>query len=646
MSKRALALVGLLVITSSSLTGCKSILPVSAVDLPLVAQLSQQEVVDYYKEQLSFDTVARRSLDVQEVTYELHEVSAEKAAKLKSLTSTIEGYLNYVTYAGGEETAKLLSESSYNYIKSYLNDMKLVNGKVSNINQALGYYFVDMEYEVVPAEIGTIECTASLLGLHGAFSKDYTGTDKINNVLMTKAAANLNTYYADNGINKTASFDTSNNSFSLSYNKLSELDFSQAVGSDNIDMKSRLCPVDTKEVNRVAGASISQSAYMPKLDIVYKVPGSSDGISGVGIFPSGAGGLKKFGYDRSKMNGKVTLRYTFKQDGSNPEEVLGVGVYPVESEIVSGISVDTDNVVVPDFLMTEFSKLIESSDRAISNGDLAALMSGSIYSDCGPAILRGYESNYVNLLRNMSTIRRVVARDIEKNAYLLEVETIRQEGAREADNFGTYRDKSYVVVEQLGDEFIITDKLTINRQMTKEPAINPDSAVSKRLVALNLAGEISDENKESIKELLSDLYKAGTARVLNGPKEAKINGQKVTLEKGMYDCFNSDVTMLSSDKKEYMNSLLRNILTKKGTDVDATYNGVVTEWIGGADNQAEVMTEEVVSYGKKGNKGQYMQVYYLMSKMNDTWVIDDMKIIQSEEKQGEELQQILNRIGQ
>lgn len=646
MSKRALALVGLLVITSSSLTGCNSILPGSAVDLPLVAQLSQQEVVDYYKEQLSFDTVARRSLDVQEVTYELHEVSAEKAAKLKSLTSTIEGYLNYATYAGGEETAKLLSESSYNYIKSYLNDMKLVNGKVSNINQALGYYFVDMEYEVVPAEIGTIECTASLLGLHGAFSQDYTGTDKINNVLMTKVAANLNTYYADNGINKTASFDTSNNSFSLSYNKLSELDFSQAVGSDNIDMKSRLCPVDTKEVNKVAGASISQSAYMPKLDIVYKVPSSSDGISGVGIFPSGAGGLKKFGYDRSKMNGKVTLRYTFKQGGSNPEEILGVGVYPVESEIVSGISVDTDNVVVPDFLMTEFSKLIESSDRAISNGDLAALMSGSIYSDCGPAILRGYESNYVNLLRNMSTIRRVVARDIENNAYLLEVETLRQEGAREADNFGTYIDKSYVVVEQLGDEFIITDKLTINRQMTKEPAINPDSAVSKRLVALNLAGEISDENKDSIKELLSDLYKAGTARVLNGPKEAKINGQKVTLEKGMYDCFNSDVTMLSSDKKEYMNSLLRNILTKKGTDVDATYNGVVTEWIGGADNQAEVMTEEVVLYGKKGNKGQYMQVYYLMSKMNDTWVIDDMKIIQSEEKQGEELQQILNRIGQ
>lgn len=644
MSRRIIGTLGLLVI-SLNMVGCKSVIGTSAVDLPLVAQLSEQEVVDYYKEQLSFDTVASRNLDIDEISYETKEVTGELANKLKQLTSEIEGYLNYVTYVGGDEASRLLSESDFNYIKSYLNDMKLVNGSVQGINQALGYYFVDMEYDIESAAIGYPEWSYSLLGLHGAFTQDYTGADTINTVLMTKAAANLNTYYTNNGINKTASYDSSTNNFSMSYNKLSELDFSQSVGSDNINMSERLCPVDTTEVNKIAGSSLAQSAYMPQLSMVYKVPNSSDGISGAGIFPCGAGGLKKFGYDRSQMNGKLTLRFAFKQDTENPESILGAGIYPVQSEIVSGISVDTDNVVVPDFLMTEFEKLIDSSDRAISNCDLAALMSGNLYSDCGPAILRGYESNYVNLLRNMSTIRRVVARDMDSNSYLLEVETLRQEGTKDRDTYGTYRDKSYVVVEQLGNQFIITDKLTLTRQMTKEPSINPDSAVQKRLAALNLAGEVSEENKVEIKELLDDLYKAGTAKVLNGPKETKIDGQKVNLEKGLYDCFNSDTSMLASDKKEYMNSLLRNILTKQGTDVESTYKGTVTQWVGGADNQAELMTEEVVLYGKKGNKGQYMQVYYLVSKMNDTWVIDDMKIIESEEKTGDELQQILNRIG-
>ena len=169
MSRRIIGTLGLLVI-SLNMVGCKSVIGTSAVDLPLVAQLSEQEVVDYYKEQLSFDTVASRNLDIDEISYETKEVTGELANKLKQLTSEIEGYLNYVTYVGGDEASRLLSESDFNYIKSYLNDMKLVNGSVQGINQALGYYFVDMDYDIESAAIGYPEWSYSLLGLHGAFT--------------------------------------------------------------------------------------------------------------------------------------------------------------------------------------------------------------------------------------------------------------------------------------------------------------------------------------------------------------------------------------------------------------------------------------------------------------------------------------------
>ena len=41
-----------------------------------------------------------------------------------------------------------------------------------------------------------------------------------------------------------------------------------------------------------------------------------------------------------------------------------------------------------------------------------------------------------------------------------------------------------------------------------------------------------------------------------------IEGETVTVKKGMYDCFQSDINLLSSEKLEYINSDLRNKLIK------------------------------------------------------------------------------------
>lgn len=712
----------------SLVSGC-SLVKKEPSDYPLVPQLSEKEVVDYYKQALQFDTIASKNLEIHEVTYETREVTGDKEKKLKGLVEEIENVLYYMTYQSGTDT-NLISEDTFHYIKSMLNDKKLTNGTVVSVEEALGYYFVDVEYDVSARLIGDFTEKVNLLGLHGAFKRDYKNNDSVDNTFMKKAVKTLNDYYKENKIEQTASFDQSTGLFKVSGSFGDSIDFSKTTiidsrvdnkkeeqsnkennneqgNSDEIvqnqentadnevpenqenssengqnannnsengnssentensengnenenntedkeeiekqnnddirkSLQQRFPKIDTSEFNKIAGSSIGQSAYMPKLTEVYKIPEPSGEISGIGIYPSGGSGLLKFGYNRTALNGKMTLRYVFKDDVMTPDTTLGVNIYPVNIEITSGINTNTENVKIPDFLMTEFSKLLERADRALCNNDLSALMSGSLYGDKGMAVLNGYESQHVNLLRNMSTIRRVIDRDEANNAYLLEIETIRQEGAKDVDSYGTYRDKSYVVIEQFGDKFVITDQILMTRKMTKEPSINPDSSVTKRLVALNLSGAVSQEAKSTINNLMNDLYKAGTYRLLNGPKE--VNGE--TIEKGMYDCFNDDTALLSSNHKEYLNSGLRETLVKYGVETSSTYTGIVTEWLGGSDNQVEFTTEELIEYKGK-NIGHYQQVYYLVSNMHDKWVIDEMHILEEKEVEGNELQTVSNRL--
>ena len=720
----------LLILSAVLLNGCYpkfSFMGKSAVDFPLENQLTEQEVIDYYKKALEFDSIAGRNTEIHEVSYETREVTGRRVDELKSLVSKIEVELNKMYYDNTVANNKIISEETFNYIKSLLNDKRLVNGDVKEVVGALGHYFVDVEYEVKDRPIGNIKTTSTLLGLNGAFRRNYADEDFVDSGYIISGIAKLNKYYEENNINKILSYDSSTESIIIQGDSIADfIDFTESnmegdsyglsiIGTrdkeddkhqdgdyinddeddyindidDDIDdsneiedaeetgetgdsnteedesrietesepiesevtntngqilgISERLPKVNTREFNNIAGSSMANSAYMPQLDIVMERPQSVQGISGMGIYPSGGLGLRKFGFNRSQINGKMVLRYVFKEDTLNDNEIIGFNIYPVIFEMVSGIGVDTKVTSIPDFLMEELDKLIERSDRALINNDLSALMSGEIYSDVGMAILNGYTNQYVNVLKNVSTVRRVIFRDNKNSTYLLEVETIRQEGPRGANTYGTYRDKSYVVVEQYKDKFIITDTICMTRIMNKEPVIKPDSVVLKRLMALNLAGEIPEESKEEIKALLNDLYLASTHRVLNGPHEVTVGGQKVEIEKGMYNCFNSDPELLSQSKREYINSKLRGLLVKHGVNVNAEYKGVVTEWIGGVENQAEFVTEELIVYKGK-NSGYYMETYYLVSNMGGKWVIDDMKILIEEDKTGEELNSIMERI--
>lgn len=734
---KAVALLG---VASLSLTGCSSFISEDVTSYPLASTMTSAELVDYYAKALKYDSIVSRNVEVHETKYEMKDIEGAKSEKLKDLTSQCEAILGKNEYTPTEDSVKLVSNDTFHYIKGSLDNEVLTGGKVQNIQGALGYYFVDVKYDVTSKTPGTFKDVVNLIGLDGAFTKDYKDRYSINTAYLTAVVKQLNEYYYKNNINKCAVFDSNINTIKILDNTapdysdnivddydsfensdsdiytapgdedeqddtLSDIgtdssDSDEAVTSDDetddskssvkakkstkssdksdddskksdkknkkstkksatgsdalpdgsnytiVTPESRRLQLDTKLINKTTGSSTTGIADMPELDDVYNKPSEEGTISGYGIYPAGDDGLKTFGFDRSKLSGSVTLRYVFKDDETGTGDILGSNIYIQSEEITNGVNVSSNNVLVPEFLQSQLEQIVERADRVQANNDLAGLMSGNVYEDIGVGVLRGYKSKNTGISKHMSTIRQIINRDTANNSYLLEVETTTIEGAKDVDSYGTYKDISYVVVQQQGDKFIITDWCRVSRTIAAEPPIDPESNVQKRLIALNLAGSISDDSKDSIKSLLSNLYTAGTNRLLRGPEEIKVDGETRTLEKGMYDCFASDTSILSADDLEYENSLLRDILTKHGVDISSIYSGTVTEWIGGYEDQAEFTTEELVSYDGL-NSGYYMQVYYLAQIVNDEWVIAERTVLDSYDvDDAEQLDAIKERVGQ
>lgn len=738
-----------------SLTGCNSFVTEDVTSYPLVSKLTTAEVIDYYAKSLEYDAIVSRNVEVHETEYVTYDVTGEKAERLKGLVGKAEAILANTEYDVTEENLAVMSPDTFGYIKATIDNESISNGNIKQIKGALGYYFVDVEYDIAPSQIGAFKQTANLVSLNGALYEDpLTNEWKVDTAYIQQVVNKMNQYYLDNLIFKEASFDestckitiekghlpvgeiqnfTNDNTFYSDGSLLNgedaidengeetenteesgdllgavndtideqqkenteateetenteesetiidenndetitiesedkgtqnlgdfdkstiSSDFSTVTGGtsvtqyNSITSEDRKIQLDIDLINSIVGSSLKHSSEMPPLDTVYDIPESNGNISGYGISNGGGDGLKVFGFDRSQLSGKLIIRYVFKDDSTGSGEILGTNAYIIDEEITTGIKQAENNILVPDFLMLEFEKLIERSDRLQVDNMLASSLSGNVYEDIGIGILMGTKDRSTNTLKYMSTIRQVIDRDTMNNAYVIEVESTVIDGARDVDCYGTYRDKSYVVIQQQGTEFKIIDWARVSRQVTNEAPINPDSATIKRLVALNLAGEIPEESKDSIKKLLSDLYTAGTNRILRGPKELEVNGQVITVEKGMYDCFQNDTSILPESDLEYINSSLRNKLTNKGIDVQAIYSGIVTDWIGGYDNQAEFTTEELITYVGTG-EAHYMQVYYLVSNLNDVWVIDEMTILDEYKVTDPTLlQSIKERVGQ
>lgn len=713
----AIALAAALIVSTS---GCQmNIVGTDAAKIPLQPALTQQEVIDYYAKALDYDTVVSRAVETNKNTYVVNPVeNVEKRKQVEDALAETTKLLQTPDYTATEDTQQYLSDSLYNYVRAALNDKLLTNGQIKEMSQALGYYFVDVEYDISAAPTGTFKPAASLLGMNGAFHyQETTNTDYIDNLYVSRAINGLNDYYTANNLGLEAKYDTATQLFSISQKQASTSesgantnsqpangDAGETTGNlDNTEVPVTSTPETTSEANtapdttsdaasapdtasessetstletpsesqtgttgsstykmapRTTGVDLNlldkvvgygnYSSYVPKLDMVHEQTPNTSGICGIGLYPSGSFGLANFGFDRDQLSGKCTLRFLFKEELTNPSNLSCENIYVKYYQIDSGINAENDNNI-PDFLKTEFESLIERADRAVANVDITGLINGNIFNDIGMGVLVGYTSNFGNVTRQISTLRRIISRDIEKNSYLVEIERYRTEGAKSADVYASYKDTINAVIEQDGDQFVITDWIVMDRQLVTEPDINPDSETAKRIVSLGLTGEVSEENKTAVSGLLNDLYTASSYRILNGPQTVD-NGtadtaDDVTVYKGMYDCFDSNVEMLSSSKKEELNANIRSLLVKFGTGTSATMNGAITQWIGGADNQVELTTEEVINYQGR-DEGVYMTCYYLMSNMENEWVIDDIQILSKEELNGEGLKAVVDRINQ
>lgn len=717
---------------TTSLTGCSgtSIIREDVTKFNLPPELTVNEVKEYYKRALDFDSIVTRNIEVHETNYNLNDVdpdtSPETYNKISTITKEAISLLEYMRYVYTEDIARILNEDTYHYIKAFLNDKKLTYQGIEKIQEALGFYFVDVKFGVAPRDVGTITGASSLLGINGAFTKQYfTGVEKIDNDYINMAIKKLNEYYATERINKKASYNPVTNAISTSADKDvtndATIDFTNTTAFDYTDvdseqsgqtqdgtqtvpdnqnplvgptaedaenndtenaenqdgtqkdvqddtqddfttsgtivsiddadpmMKIQNPGIDINEWHKVVGSSKEVTAFMPELSMVFTAPeqevvDNTYIVGGIGILPVGIGGLKRFGFNRNDIKGDTTLRFVFKEDLDRPGEFINTNVYVKDYQVETGISYNEDNSVAT-FLHKDFGTLIDSADRALSNCDMTALMNGKIFADMRMAILRGYEAQHTNLLRQISTVRRVIKRNVPMNTYVLEVETLRQEGSKGANAVATYMDTSYVAVEQDGKDFVITDWLTVNRVLQKEPDIEPDSVILKRLIALDLAGEVPDNTKKNVEALLDELRLASTYRILSGEHEVDTTNGKVTVKRGMIDCFNPNPEMLSSSDNDSINSGLRSRLVKYGVNVGATLSGKVYDWVGGTEKQAEVMTEELITYTGRDD-GIYMKCYYLVSNMEGAWVIDDMQIISEDEVSGTELDTYAERLKQ
>ena len=294
-------------------------------------------------------------------------------------------------------------------------------------------------------------------------------------------------------------------------------------------------------------------------------------------------------------------------------------------DLKSDVKIEEDEgIKVAEFVETEADKLVERYDRVVINGDASGLMNGLVVEDMGLAARTLLLGKNVNRQKHSSTVDIVNSKD---TYYLLKFETLIQEGLKGDTNLGTHTLDGYMVMQQIEDRFALTDYLVTGITLTDEPNLDTDSDIQKRLVSLGLKNEVTEKVQGEVKEALSNLYKSGTERNLKGLKSA----------------FNSNTELLSSVDRNYMVTKLQDYLTVYGGKVESVYSGVVSEWLGGTDEQVELVVTELVDYQSRST-GIVTEVYYLMSKYKGVWVIDEKDILASKNISSAELDDIRKSI--
>ena len=419
------------------------------------------------------------------------------------------------------------------------------------------------------------------------------------------------------------------------------------VGANNIDRLAW----DINLIDKQLGTSKEQIAFIPDINMVYNPAGTQGSLNGFGMYNQGKAGLSEFGYANNELTdpGNIVVTYVFRQNILEPSELDYVFAYvneyvsnnrSIESDAFGGsLSVFLDgtddisegeaikkfegsNLTVPTFLMDRLEMIVDEFDRAVNNKSAFALMDGTIIEDAGLGMKYAAYTKSADIVTFKSNIKRVVARS--GNNYLLEVERTVEDAPKGSGVVGQYRDVYFVVVRQDGVDFRYNDEFLYRRITTKVPEVEAENTAIRRLVTLNLSGEVDINTATDI-----------TNTVLNTMVEAVNNRTS-----NIFTIFNEDRALLKEDRYNYISSKLVDQANTKGVDTKIELIVKPTEWISGAENQVEFTTKELFKFHDKSGKkllgGLYVENYYLVSNYGTEWKIDDIitiddKLLEPEE---------------
>lgn len=643
-----------------SMTGCSALSGITKGEAALgnSSEIQQQnfaekqEIMDYYAEGMKYANVTiRKAVAEDEVGYNSIEPNSDTWNKL------ISNYQKIIVDHSSSEY--IMSKGLHNYFKVFADQMVLSESTIKRAKESGGYYYLTVEFKVSPNQQGAFTNRANYLGLDGVIERDYTNQDTINAVYLrtllnkvndTKLALQepLFPNYEDGQVDtvvpetvavETEAIDDVTVDGEIADGAITETEAENQVTSntntESSDMAQldgdllvnvRRLPYDIKDITELGGSSQEQISYMPEIELVYNIANTEGEMNGFGIYQEGKAGLTSFGYDSAQDSNKLIATFVFQQNELSPDDMnysfMFINSFENANPIFSNESFTKNSITVPNFLNTQLGMLIENIDRAINNRDIKSLMDNQLIDDDGLGLRYAVYGASSDIVTFSTSIKRIAQRT--DKTYLLELERTVEDSPKNAGSIAQYRDVYYAVVRQDGTEFILNDIALVKRDLTKTPVIEAESATVRRLVALNLSGEVSDNTKLDIQNgVLKNLADYSTNRTVN--EDGSI---------AMYDCFDTDMSLLTEERKEYINSKIRSLLFAKGYEAASTLYIEADEWIGGYDTQVEFTTREFVDY-VGSNSGTYVENYYLVSHYGTEWLIDDIITIKEEVLEGD-----------
>lgn len=612
-----------------------------------------QEVMDDSKQAMNYTSFSQRTA-LNDYKDAFSSVTPDEEKKCTELLSSV-----LTEYKNG--TLHEVSSDLYEYLKSSVDDLAITGQKVNRIKKFNGYYFVTVDFNTEPNQLGQFNEYSKYVGLDNIMYKvtsadgditteidgtwlsaikDYLGTKTGQNDTPVQTTAVQETTTAEQGEQGATSEQETTVAQTESSSTAPETTASTTVAVENVttgDKKEdttqftqqlRHLPYDVADYESTLGGSTARMAYFPKLSTVYQPVMDNNKITGNGCYNEGVSGLTVYGFSRDKLHGTLQITFVFEQDELNKDIMKYLFAYTegYNSGYTDFEEANSTFLNVPDFVSEQIGIKVEELDRLVNDKDIAGLMYKETIEDAGLAFKLAQYGCTTEINNYTTKVLGVVGRI--GNSYLVKAERTVAECPKDLGYVSQYKETVYYVIRQKDVNFVINDVYTANKVLTKQPSIYEINSKYRQLVALNLSGDVPEDLQSDITDnVLNKLAEYSTSRITG-----EVGG-----DTGMYSVFDGDKTILSAERLEYLNSWLRGILLKKGTPSTMSIKAV--QWVNGYTTQVELLTKELVEYTGT-DTGTYLENYYVVSNFGGKWVIDDIQNITQKEVSGAELQQL------